>query len=194
MLPSNCAGAVICFAMFGTMSAAQSFGLEMATPLENLPVLKDAGSGKYYVDPPNPHPEFEAYIALVVPETGLCKVAAVGKDHKNDRFGTSVRTAYSTLMDALESRYGKHASVDFIKNGALWDGSNEWVMSIRQNERYLSSYWDDEENSDMPEDVANIALEVRALSSDTAYVSLSYEFRNFAECTKLLQQDATSGL
>lgn len=177
-----------------TGAFAQAFGIAMGTPIENLEIEKDHGSSTYTISVPKPHSEFETYLVLATPQTGVCKINAIGKDHNNDRFGTSVKNAFSELHSALESRYGTHKFYDFIAPGGIWDGPEEWVMSIRQSERYYDAFWDEEEKSSLPEEFQGITLGVRANSSDSAYISLSYTYSNFDECYRILNEANTDGL
>jgi hypothetical protein len=148
----------------------------------------------YVVTVPQPHSEFDSYMVKAAPEVGVCTVVGIGRDHENDRYGTSVRRSFSGLNSTLENNYGVNLNFDFIKNGALWDDPDEWVMSIRQNERDYVTFWNDDEGSDMPEGIQSISLTVNALSSYTAYVSLSYEFDNLEECMRIAESQDESGL
>lgn len=177
-----------------TGASAQAFGIEKGTPIENLIVVREISEFQFSVTVPKPHSEFEAYTVFAAPEVGVCKVTGVGKDHDNDRYGSSVKSAFTDLKDALSGIYGANQSFDFIQNGALWDGPNEWVMSLRQNERYYSTFWTEEEKSDLPEGLGSIKLSVNALSSDSAYITLGYDFDNISECIRIKDSQDEGGL
>ena len=67
-------------------------------------------------------------------------------------------------------------------------------MSIRQNERYLATYWAEQEKSDLPEGLASIELAVKALSSDSAFITLGYDFDNIGDCLRIRDSKDEGGL
>ena len=181
-------------AMSGTGASAQAFGIEKGSPIGSLNVVREVDEFYYIVTVPKPHPEFESYAVRTSSETGVCKVTGIGKDHDSDRYGTSVKSAFSSLSNSLNNIYGANKSFDFLNFGALWDEPNEWVMSLKQNERSYSTYWDEEEKSDMPEGLRSVSLHVKSTSSDSAYIVLKYEFDNFDVCLKISESQDESGL
>tara|TARA_R110000744_G_scaffold87693_2_gene171152 strand:+ start:279 stop:893 length:615 start_codon:yes stop_codon:yes gene_type:complete len=181
-------------AMSGTGASAQAFGIEKGNPIGSLNVVREVDEFYYIVTVPKPHPEFESYSVRTSSETGVCQVTGIGKDHDSDRYGTSVKSAFSSLSNSLNNIYGANKSYDFIQNGALWDEPNEWVMSLKQNERFYRTYWNEEHKSDIPEGLKGIGLGVYATSSDSAYVKLTYEFDNFDVCLKISESQDESGL
>ena len=63
-------------------------------------------------------------------------------------------------------------------HGSIWKEPNDWMMGLKQKERTLVAFWDEETGADMSSTVANIMLEANATSSSSGYLSLSYEFDN----------------
>ena len=181
-------------AMSGTGASAQAFGIEKGSPIGSLNVVREINPFRYVVTVPKPHPEFESYNVRTSSETGICSVTGIGKDHDSDRYGTSVKSAFSSLSNALNNIYGANKSYDFIKSEALWDEPEDWVMSLKQNERFYSTFWDEEEKSDMPEGLFSIGLGVYATSSDSAYVKLTYDFDNRDVCQKISDSQDEGGL
>lgn len=179
---------------FATDASAQAFGVEKGTQLDNLEGVQELQPFYYAIEVPKPHSEFLGYSAFATPETGVCKVLGISKQYENDRYGADVRRAYSTLHGALEGIYGAHINFDFIKYGALWDDADEWVMSIRQNERFYSDFWNEESEANLSEGLLSISLKVKAASSDTSYILLTYEFDNFDECSRIMQSKNEDGL
>ena len=177
-----------------TGASAQAFGIEKGTPIESLEVVREVSEFNFSVTVPKPHSEFESYTVFATPEAGVCSVKGIGKDHDNDRYGSSVRSAFTDVSSALTGIYGASKNYDFIKNGALWDGGEEWVMSIRQNERFYSTFWTEDKQSDLPEGLNAISLSVSALSSDLAYIVLGYEFDNMDECIRIRDSQDEGGL
>lgn len=173
---------------------AQAFGIEMGTNLSDLESAEDIGDGHYTINVPSPHSEFETYVAVLSEATGVCTIRGIGKNHDNDKFGSNVQAAFKNLENALNNNYGTGEHVNWLQPNALWDGSHEWVMSIRQNERVFGTDWTTESGADFPEELDAIMMQVRALGSDTAYVVLQYRFSNFEECDSELKAKDASGL
>lgn len=175
-------------------SYSQAFGIEQGASLDSLVVLSEGENGNYTIEVPKPHPEFEFYTAKLTPETGVCMVRGIGRDHENDRFGNSIRKSFNELKNVLSNNYGNSYTGEYLLEGALWDDSNEWVMSIRQNERVHQAVWDQEEQSNLPDGMSEIILSVNALSSDSSWVALQYRFDNHGACSALITENSTGGL
>lgn len=179
-------------------ATAQAFGVRMGAPVREYGGKRPAGvDNPYYfsIDVPKPNGEFESYSALATPQTGICKVSAIGKTHENDAYGTEAKSAFSSLRLALRSRYGPSEDFDFIRNDALWDEPREWVWSIYKEERSVASFWTKEAGASLPAELKAIALDVNSVSpTDGAYLSLSYEFTNFDECKAVISRAESRGL
>ncbi len=180
-----------------SVADAQSFGVEMGAPISRYAGQITSTGNPYYfrVKVPQPNREFESYIAVATPETGICKVSAIGRDHANDDYGTDVQQAFSGLKAALARRYGSSKDFDYLKSGAIWDAPREWIWSIYKDERVVASYWDHEERSAMPSGVQAISLKIKSVNpSKGAYVTLNYEFDNFDRCWAIVKQNENQGL
>ena len=187
-------GLLLMFA-FSREVIAGPFGLSQGMPLSSLKVVRKLSDGMYSITVPNPNSGFEIYTAVLTPQDGLCKIVALGKDFDNDRYGSSAREKYAELKEFLDQKYGEGQTFDFIKNGALWDSSDEWVMSIKQNERtYVTFYITDKLPQKLPDYLKGIKLEVDALSSSTSYVRLGYEFANIDTCLKRIKSSDNESL
>jgi len=162
--------------------AQSAFGISRGQSISTLKIVKKFDSSLYSVIPPAPNFEFESYTVLATPATGVCKISGIGKDHDDDAYGGASQSAFERLESALEEKYGNHKHYDFIRNGALWDEPREWVMAIKQNERFFASFWDAEESSNLPSGLNSISLELLATSSSSSYIKLTYEFSNFDQC------------
>ena len=63
------------------------------------------------------------------------------------------------------------------------DDYDEFMMSLTQEERYLSSFWPEEDsNRRLKENIKMISLSANGLSSHKGYINLGYEFENFEQC------------
>jgi hypothetical protein len=172
----------------------QAFGIQQGVTVSELDVVEELGDGDYVVNVPQSHSEFEAYVVKASDTAGVCLVRGIGKDHDNDRYGRSVRAAFEKLEDALEDRYGAFKRADFLNGGALWDGANEWVMAIRQNERAHQAIWTADYGSELPSSINEIILTVDALDSSSAYNVLQYRLANYDDCQRELDALDAQGL
>jgi hypothetical protein len=170
------------------------FGIAPGAALESLKIEREISTGRYVIEVPNRHPEFEFYIVTATPAAGVCSVSGIGKDHDNDRFGIDVREAFSTLREQLERRYGQGEEIMFLRRGALWDSSDEWVMSIRQNERAHQMSWENVVQSVVGSEINDILLTVNANSSSSSYVTLQYRFLNIEACRAEIDQTSEDAL
>lgn len=178
----------------GFIQVAAPFGVAMGSSVSSYSPKKGATEFTFNVQVPKPHTEFEAYTVVTTPQTGICKVWGVGRNHDNDRSGESVKSSYESLFEALTDKYGQAKSFDFLKSGALWDAQSEWVMAIRQNERHKIAFWSTENGSRLPPEISSISLEVKALDSSTAYLDLTYEFSNFVRCKSIISAKRSDSL
>ncbi|TYB85519.1 hypothetical protein [Oceaniovalibus sp. ACAM 378] len=178
----------------GTVAFAQAFGIEMGTSISNLEVKSEIGNGKFEVVAPVTHSEFESYLVNSADSTGVCMVTGIGGRYGNDSYGLNVLASFDKLDAALSKKYGKYEDLDFIRNGALWRDSDEWVMAIRQNERVKQSVWSNETGSTLPDDITEILLTIRAMSHDTAWIHIQYRFANSSACEAALSKAGDDAL
>lgn len=176
-----------------SIAMARSFGVAPGKPVRTYAGKPSSVDGVYKIIVPQPNSEFESYSAVATPETGICKVWGIGKDHDNDRYGANVREAYDRLKAILNEKYGASQEYSYIKSGALWDKPEDWVMSVKENERTMVSYWIMPDKHAV-EGIKSISLEVKAFSSSSAYLDLTYEFENFPLCKKRFNSTEASGL
>ncbi|MBL3587429.1 hypothetical protein JMM61_18960 [Rhodovulum sulfidophilum] len=173
-----------------TAAHAQAFGIEQGTAIDKLPVVEDVGDGYYLVEAPNPVSFFESYVVFATENAGACIVRGLGKTHERDGYGLAVRDDFENLQAALDEKYGKGEMHSALRRGAIWDELDEWVMAIRQNERYHQAEWRPEQETGVNE----IILTVKALSSDDSYVVLQYRFANELACDDEIASKDRSGL
>ena len=180
---------VLC-GLFPSILSAQAFGIEEGTSISSLEIIQDIGDDLYTVSVPSPVSGFETYAVLATEEAGACQVRALGENYERDGYGSDVRGRFQELKTLLDQKYGDGEFLDRLRPGALWDESDEWVMSLRQNERFYVAEWGVNEEGGLD----NIIMSVRALSSNTSYIILQYTFSNYEDCElKALEEDA-SGL
>lgn len=181
------------FLIHGT-AYAQAFGVEMGAPVSKYSGQRQGNSNSYVIKVPQPNEEFESYMAVATPQTGVCKVTGIGKTYRNDNYGTSAKAAFHNLKTILAQRYGNSKDFDFLHAGALWKEPREWVWSIYKNERTLASFWDAEERSNLPASLNAFTLSTNAVDTSGAYLRLSYEFSNFDACKRVMNERSAQGL
>lgn len=171
-------------------ATAQAFGIEMGTPVSELDIVHDAGDFYFIVNPPQTVSGFESYIVYAAPEAGVCVVRGLGENYERDGYGISVRERFQELKELLDKKYGGGVLYDGLRPGALWDEVDEWVMAIRQNERYYQAEWEVND----AKGVDDIIMSVEALSSDVSFIALQYRFSNFEDCQGEARAEDSGGL
>ncbi|WP_156878692.1 hypothetical protein [Roseomonas gilardii] len=164
---------------------SQPFGISEGTPRSAIKIEEEVRPGWLRIVPPRKHPEFELFHVQITQETGVCRLSAAGITHSNDRYGRSVRSAFQEVREQLEATYGKSGLNDFLKTGALWKNDEEWVMSIRQNERIFQAAWGKPSGAPIKNGVTEVLLNVAALDQSKSYLRLQFVFSNFDKCERL---------
>ena len=134
--------------------------------------------------PQNPPGNDGDYRLVIGKEAGLCQIAVFWKINSDSRYGDRTQEKFEQLENALDKKYGSGTKYKFVRAGALWDDDDEFMMSLLKDERYHSSYWDDEDGQKVPASTQIISLEALGTSSSSAMIKLSYQFKNFSECKK----------
>ncbi|WP_162620538.1 hypothetical protein [Limimaricola cinnabarinus] len=159
--------------------AAGPFGIEMGGSASDLD-LAEEGNKPSLNQAPNPHPLFKEYAVWHTEGLGICRVVAISEPYGNDRYGSGVKRDFERVSEALSQKYGSGNRVDFLKSGALWDEPQDWVMSLRQNERTFGQEWSSVESDGEAYDY--IQLWVDGVSSDTTLLILEYRGKDFNDC------------
>lgn len=139
-------------------------------------VAKDSGVNVVFKNAPNPHPDFEIYIAAFSPEKGLLKITAVSKDIQTSDDGSELRQKFNTFLSALREKYGKTLKdFDFCKGNDVECRSEYFMMELKEKNRYLNSYWTNANNA-LPPHLQTIAIEAIASGINKGYIQIAYEF------------------
>ena len=125
---------------------------------------------------------FDSYIVKVTPQNGLCFIKAFGKDVSTSRYGEGLRGNFERVNSALEKKYQRGDTQDFVRYGSIWDDPEDFMMGLIKKERVLAAYYDEEENSVMVEGVAKAYLRASAFSQDEGFVYIDYFFDNYEAC------------
>jgi hypothetical protein len=164
------------------------FGLTKGMQIEDIDRNAELAAYGVYVtrSVPKPHSAFERYALRVAPVGGLYAVKALGNDVSTDPGGFALRAEFNRMKQKLESSYGKHAFHDFLAHGSKWNESLDWMMGLASKERTLAAFWDREEKSSLPDDIAVIFLSAVASGSDSGFITLEYNFDNSKACEQEL--------
>lgn len=142
-------------------------------------VSKDSGVNVVFKTAPNPHPDFEIYIAAFSPEKGLLKVTAVSKDIQTSDDGSELRQKFNSFLAALREKYGKTVKdFDFCKGNDVECRSEYFMMELKEKNRYLNSYWTNANNG-LPPHLQTIAIEAIASGINKGYITIGYEFEGW---------------
>lgn len=142
-------------------------------------VAKDSGVNVIFKNAPNPHPDFEMYVAAFSPEKGLLKITAISKDIQTSDDGTELRQKFNTFLSALRDKYGKTLKdFDFCKGNDVECRSEYFMMELKEKNRYLNSYWTNANNA-LPPHLQTIAIEAIASGINKGYIQVAYEFEGW---------------
>jgi hypothetical protein len=175
---------------------AGPFGLEMGMSLDGLgklgvnPTVLSSG-GYYTVSPISPHREFEQYVVRLDPDEGVYWIKAIGKDIADSGYGFSTKSKFSEIEKALSASYGAGKLVDILFPNSIWDELDDWMMSIRQNERFYHKSWEKSNGATLAAGIASIYLAVKTTSSSKGYLTLEYYSTEY-ERLKQKAEDAES--
>ena len=128
---------------------------------------------------PKPHELFESYTVFISPEHGLLKIVAVSRDIATSEYGDEIRERFEGIHTGLEKVYGEptHA-FNFLREGSIWNEPKDWMMGLLKKERTFGAYWDIKPPR---EHLTLLGLEVIALSTETGYLRLAYEFEGWEQ-------------
>ena len=168
------AGAVSIFGL------SMGLGLEeVARRIEGLPVAVQE-QPELYVLPrvPTPNPDFEVYLGLIRPDTGLCEVRAVGQATNSDPGGTAIRHAFHNNVAMLHKLFGPYDLVDTSRPGSEVEPGH-WMSGLHTGETLLLAEWSRANDSRLEDNLEKILLTVRAENEVTARLVLQVTFSNF---------------
>lgn len=157
---------------------AGPFGLEMGMSLDGLKVLgvnpTMIATGYYKVEPPSPHPGFEQYITRLDATEGVFWIKAMGKDIADSGYGFSAKSEFSEIDKALSAAYGAGEMVDMLFPNSIWDELDDWMMSLRKDERLYFKKWEKSNGTPIASGILSIYLGADASSSSEGYLTLEY--------------------
>ena len=153
---------------------------EVAQRIEGKPVPVQEQPGLYVLPRvPTPNPDFEFYLGLIRPETGLCEVRAVGQATNSDPGGMAIRHAFHNNVAMLHKLFGPYDLVDTTRPGSEADPGH-WMSGLKAGETLLLAEWSRANDSRLEDNLEKILLTVRAENEVTARLVLQVTFSNFA--------------
>ncbi|WP_152530046.1 hypothetical protein [Agrobacterium tumefaciens] len=173
------------------------FGVNKGDKIQNYPAAIDRGDQMYGLpNVPKPHPLFTSYSVEAADGVGICRIHASSEPFDDDRFGIAAKQRYGEVRDQLVAIYGKGGGTDgeFIRDGALWDGPEEFVMALKQNERVHQTWWSQENGAKLKDGIKSIALAIKALNGSTSMLVIQYAFDNEQECRQAAEAASKSAL
>ena len=180
---------------------AQQFGLNMGetpqqTRAKGIKLLKDAENVGWWDTQylPYGNSSFRSYSLLFGAKTGLCKIIAVNTTIEDSGYGSLTREKYESYKQTLNQRYGEGKAYEFLRSGAIWSGSNEWMWSLFKKERSHVAFWGTDGQAINRKNIKSIKLEAIGLSPELSTIFVTYEYNNISECLDERKQVNNSNL
>lgn len=140
-------------------------------------ILKQQGDILEVAAAPKPDPNFDSFLLIVGPTTGLVKLIATGKDIEDDATGRQMKLQFAALKAALSTGYGEPSdNFDFLDVKATHRSPGQFMLALTNNERSLAAYWT---KKDFGNQITSISLSGNGLGDDTGYLSIEYEFAGY---------------
>ncbi len=179
------------------------FGLQEGLTLKNIedmtgskPIPIEGSTNLYSISTvPKPNSDFEGFGLLISPTVGLCQIRALGKTIQSDSYGLNIKQKFDDLDQILTSKYGAGKKTDFLLSGSIWKEPQDWVMGLKQQERFLMKDWKNAEQTAMKEsNLSEVGIQARAVDANSGYIFLEYDFKNTPACTAELESKKKSSL
>lgn len=104
----------------------------------------------------------------------MAKVVGISNDITTNSSGESLRNEFNEFRASLEVNFGKATVVfDFLMPGSTWNEPGDWMMAVLNYERTLLVGWEPDEQG------VSVTERARAISAETGYITVTYEFPNF---------------
>lgn len=166
-------------------AGAQVFGIAPGDPVSRYrgEIAGDGSDPAYYkITAPERAPAFEEYYAFATPETGICKVVAIGKPHQNDTSGVATVAAFRAQRLSLARTYGEGELDDSIEDYSGFKARNQWARAVHEGDRRLSIFWGENQKTQLPASIQTIVLSVDAKDATSPRIEVAYQFANWKQC------------
>lgn len=189
---------VLGFSNIASAQTASAFGIDRGLSIQKLVSLGAVYNSKdksYRLNnAPKSNNSFDYYVIKATEKHGVCAVTGIGTDIITNEYGDKVKSQFSALKSALNTKYGVSKDYDFLHSKSIWDGEKYWMRSLEQDERSLASFWDKDGGANIPNGLFGISLIAGALSSTKGFINVRYEFDNYQSCKAELEKANTNGL
>lgn len=166
--------------------ANEAFGIKMGEPMSKYPTYNLDGVDT--VRPPLPHKEFKYYFTHGTKQTGICKVIVATPPITTSEFGSNIKIKYSEFKSILASKYPlDNKDYEYLTPGSIWNEPRDFMMGLLKKDRYHSAAFNNSKGT-------KVILGVTPLGRTSAFLKLSYEFKNFDECVKIIEKRDNSSL
>ena len=178
-----------------TTAVSGPFGISLGDPISKYKSAQLMAPGIYKLSiVPIPRDDLDYVVLTATPQQGICKISASSKNFEDDAYGEKIQNAFADVKRGLAEKYGSSRDFDFLKAGAIWDQPREYAMSLKTEERTLTSYWMRDDGSNLPPDVQIISLEAVGLSSDVTYWRVTYQGFSFEACHNEIERQRNDAL
>ena len=184
------------FAATFSAHASDPFGVSMGQSISSLPscTASPEAEGVYLCKSlPKSRPDFETYVLVAYPATGVCAITAIGKDIQDGGNGVATKVEAAALQKQLENKYGTPTqTVDFQSGGS--DEPEFWVMHLSENQQTYAIIWTFKQPTTASGDISAIGIEAKAQGTSRTFLTLRYEFQNFEKCQAIKNQKEADAL
>jgi len=174
-------GLLIVFFLFISLNAfCQPFGIEFGMSLDRVRQVsrttpQNVETDWYRITPPNTHELFEEYYVQIHPTYGVYHIRAVSRTIVTNRHGAELIAQFDNIARMLERTYGNYLRRNRLNPESIFTDSQYFMYTLQNGDRELIAFWDREEGSRMPDNMADIVLsaEVTRLGLN-GYLILAY--------------------
>ncbi|MFZ6655892.1 hypothetical protein [Undibacterium sp. TJN19] len=177
------------------------FGLAMGISTDELTrdigFVKDADTSYFFTGKaPKPIPGVENYIAIALPNLGLCKIVASATYETVNDTGAQLKQGADKFKEMMETKYGAPSKkVDFANQDVYRRNPQFWMMASKEDSASYGYLWlEKKDNLKLPNNIVSIGIFAQATSMKAGFVKISYEFSNFTECQKEMKKAKAANL
>lgn len=180
--------------IFCSLSIAGPFALDQGMSLDQIKKiakLEELAKFDYITySLPAGSDAIQAYLLLIVPNIGLCRIFVVSNSISTDVSGAKLKSEFYEYAQNLSLKYGAVSEkMDFLHADSIWTDSKYWMRSLEQKERSMSYYWVSSNKNLLPDSIKGIELNAVASSKDSGNLTVMFEFNNFKQCQEVMQKD-----
>ncbi|MBL8654525.1 MAG: hypothetical protein JNJ97_10000, partial [Alphaproteobacteria bacterium] len=106
------------------------------------------------------------------------------------RYGSELQSKVDEINAQLNTKYGKSKNTSFLRSGALWKENHDFMMALRQKERFYSYTFDASSGMQRVDGVRSIFVAAAALSDSQGYVVVEFSFDNEKQCDEAIKGDS----